>query len=168
MLSPDDKKELQRKRGEGLHQWVLRINGLFKTMTPGECSTTLFNVVQEAYNTGAKERGKSGTMSSAKHIKISGTDKKPKPKPKEEEESEMVTVESSIIDKMDMPVTLTGISIRARNVLKKAGITTIGELVQYSRDELRKLPRAGTAFIFEVESMLDEYGLNLSGAVRHS
>ena len=160
MLTPEDKKELLRKRGEGLHQWVLRINGYFSNMTPSECSTALFNVVQEAYNTGAKERGMSGTMSEGKHIKISGTDKKPKPK--EEEESEKVTVESSIIDKMDMPVTLTGISIRARNVLKKAGITTLGEVIQHSREDLRNLRGAGTAFLFEIENMLEEYGLSLS------
>jgi predicted flap endonuclease-1-like 5' DNA nuclease len=168
MLTPEDKKELLRKRGEGLHQWVLRINGYFSNMTPSECSTALFNVVQEAYNTGAKERGKSGTMSSAKHIKLSGTDKKPKAKAKEKEEQEEVTIDSSIIDKMDMPVTLTGISIRARNVLKKAGITTLGEIVQYSREDLRNLRGAGTAFVFEIESMLDEYGLNLKGTVMRS
>ena len=79
-----------------------------------------------------------------------------------------MTIESSVVDKMDLPVTLTGISVRARNVLKKAGITTLGELVQYSRDELRNLRGAGTAFVFEMESMLDEYGLSLKGTVMRS
>jgi predicted flap endonuclease-1-like 5' DNA nuclease len=162
MLTPEDKKELLRKRGEGLHQWVLRINGYFSNMTPSECSTALFNVVQEAYNTGARERGKSGTMSEGKK-RTSSMPKMPKQK-----KSEEVTIDSSIIDKMDMPVTLTGISIRARNVLKKAGITTLGEIVQYSREELRHLRGAGTAFVFEIESMLDEYGLNLKGTVMRS
>ena len=155
MLTPEDKKELQRKRGEGLHQWVLRINGYFRTMTPSECSTALFNVVQEAYITGAKERGKSSIMSEGK--------KRTPPMPKmPKQEQEKVTVESSITDKMDMQVTLTGISIRARNILKKADITTLGEIVQYSREDLRNLRGAGTAFIFEVENMLEEYGLSLS------
>ena len=162
MLTPDEKKELLRKRGEELHQWVLRINGYFSNMTPSECSTALFNVVQEAYNTGAKERGKSGTMSEGKKRTPS------MPKMPKKKESEDMTIESSIIDKMDMPVTLTGISIRARNVLKKAGITTLGEIVQYSREDLRNLRGAGTAFVFEIESMLDEYGLNLKGTVMRS
>lgn len=158
MLTDDDKKELQRKRGESLHQWVMRIGGYFHTMTDGECSTTLYNVVLEAYRTGAKERGKSGTMSQAKSIELSDIDKMPTSKAKEKD----VTIESSIIDKMDMPVTLTGISVRARNILKKAGITTLGELVQYSREDLRNFRGAGTAFLFEVENMLGEYGLSLS------
>ena len=157
MLTDDDKKELQRKRGEGLHQWVLRINGYFRIMTTDECSTALFNIVQEAYNTGAKERGKSNIRQEAKTIMLSGTDKKPKGKKKK------VTADSPIIDKMELPVTLTGISIRARNVLKKAGITTLGEVVQLSRDELRNIRGAGTAFIFEIENMLEEYGLSLNG-----
>ena len=159
MLTPEDKKELLRKRGEGLHQWVLRINGYFRVMTTDECSTTLFNIVQEAYNTGAKERGKSNIRSEgkSKYIALSDRDEKRKAKRKK------VTVESSIVDKMELPLTLTGISIRARNVLNRAGIHTIGEVVQLSRDELRNLRGAGTAFIFEIENMLDEYGLSLNG-----
>ena len=158
MLTDDDKKELQRKRGEGLHQWVLRINGYFKTMTPSECSTTLFNVVQEAYNTGAKERGKSGTMSEGKKK----TRTPPMPKMPKQKKPKKVTAESSIVEKMDLQIKFTNLSQRAQNVLEKAGVFTIGEVVQYTRDELRKLPRAGTAFLFEVENMLEEYGLSLS------
>lgn len=155
MLSPDEKKELQRKRGEGLHQWVLRINGYFRIMTTDECSTALFNIVQEAYNTGAKERGKSNIRQEAKTITLSGRDKKPKKK--------KVTIESSIIDKMELPVSYTKLSQRALNVLQRAGIQTIGEIVQLSRDELRNIRGAGTAFIFEIENMLEEYGLSLNG-----
>lgn len=155
MLTPEDKKELLRKRGEGLHQWVLRINGYFRVMTTDECSTALFNIVQEAYNTGAKERGKSNIRQEAKTITLSGRDKKPKKK--------KVTIESSIIDKMELPVSYTKLSQRALNVLQRAGIHTIGEIVQLSRDELRNIRGAGTAFIFEIENMLDEYGLSLNG-----
>ena len=162
MLTEDEKKELFRKRGEGLHQWVLRINGYFKTMTPSECSTALFNIVKEAYNTGAKEAVKSSTMSDGKKRTPS------MPKMPKQKKPKKVTVESSIVDKMDLQIKFTNLSQRAQNVLDKAGVLTIGELVQYSRDELRKLPRAGTAFIFEVENMLEEYGLSLSGVVKHS
>ena len=156
MLTPDEKKELYRKRGEGLHQWVLRINGYFKMMTPSECSTTLFNIVQEAYNTGAKERGKSGTMSEGKK-KTPSMPRMPKQK-----KPKKVTAGSSIVEKMDLQIKFTNLSQRAQNVLEKAGVFTIGQVVQYTRDELRKLPRAGTAFLFEVENMLEEYGLSLS------
>lgn len=155
MLTDDDKKALQRKRGESLHQWVMRIGGYFRTMTDGECSTTLYNVVLEAYRTGAKEAGKSSIMSEGKK-RTPSMPRMPKKKPKK------VTAESSIIEKMDLNIKFTGISLRAQNVLEKAGVFTIGELVQYTRDELRKLPRAGTAFLFEVENMLGEYGLSLS------
>ena len=157
MLTSDEKKELQRKRGEGLHQWVLRINGYFKTMTPSECSTALFNVVQEAYNTGAKERGKSGTMSEGKKRTPS------MPKMPKQKKPKKVTAESSIIEKMDLNIKFTNLSQRALNVLQRAGIQTIGEIVQLSRDELRNIRGAGTAFIFEIENMLDEYGLSLNG-----
>jgi len=156
MLTPEDKKELQRKRGEGLHQWVLRINGYFSNMTPSECSTALFNVVQEAYNTGAKERGKSGTMSEGKKRTPS------MPKMPKQKKPNKVTVESSIVEKMNLNIKFTNLSQRAQNVLKKAGITTLGEVIQHSREDLRNLRGAGTAFIFEMESMLDEYGLSLS------
>ena len=120
-----------------------------------ECSTALFNIVQEAYNTGAKERGKSSIRQEAKTITLSGRDKKPKKK--------KVTIESSIIDKMELPVSYTKLSQRALNVLQRAGIQTIGEIVQLSRDELRNIRGAGTAFIFEIENMLEEYGLSLNG-----
>ena len=156
MLSPDEKKELLRKRGEGLHQWVLRINGYFSNMTPSECSTTLYNIVLEAYRTGAKEAGKSGTMSEGKKRTPS------MPKMPKQKKPKKVTAESSIVEKMDLNIKFTKLSQRAQNVLEKAGVFTIGEVVQYTRDELRKLPRAGTAFLFEVENMLEEYGLSLS------
>ena len=120
-----------------------------------ECSTALFNIVQEAYNTGAKERGKSSIRQEAKTITLSGRDKKSKKK--------KVTIESSIIDKMELPVSYTKLSQRALNVLQRAGIQTIGEIVQLSRDELRNIRGAGTAFIFEIENMLEEYGLSLNG-----
>ena len=157
MLTSDDKKELQRKRGEGLHQWVLRINGYFRVMTTDECSTALFNIVQEAYNTGAKERGKSGTMSEGKKRTPS------MPKMPKQKKPKKVTAESSIIEKMDLNIKFTNLSQRALNVLQRAGIQTIGEIVQLSRDELRNIRGAGTAFIFEIENMLDEYGLSLNG-----
>lgn len=162
MLTDDDKKALHRKRGESLHQWVMRIGGYFRTMTDGECSTTLYNVVLEAYRTGAKEAGKSSIMSEGKKRSPSMPRMPKQKKPKK------VTAESSIIEKMDLNVKFTGLSLRAQNVLEKAGVFTIGEVVQYTRDELRKLPRAGTAFIFEVENMMGEYGLSLSGAVKSS
>ncbi len=164
MLTDDDKKELQRKRGESLHQWVMRIGGYFHAMTDGECSTTLYNVVSEAYRTGAKEAGKSSIMSEGKKkARALAMPKMPKQK-----KPKKVTAEYSIIEKMDLNIKLTGLSQRAQNVLEKAGVFTIGEVVQYTRDELRKLPRAGTAFIFEIENMLEKYGLSLSGAVKHS
>ena len=151
MLTDDDKKELQRKRGESLHQWVMRIGGYFRTMTDGECSTTLYNVVLEAYRTGAKEAGKSSIKRTPSMPRMP---KQKKPK--------KVTAQSSIVEKMDLNIKFTNLSQRAQNVLEKAGVFTIGEVVQYTRDELRKLPRAGTAFLFEVENMLEEYGLSLS------
>ena len=86
----------------------------------------------------------------------------------EQKKPKKVTVDSSIVDKMDLQIKFTNLSQRAQNVLERAGVMTIGELVQYSRDELRNLRGAGTAFLFEVENMLDEYGLSLSGAVKHS
>lgn len=148
MLTDEDKRALLKVHGETIHQWVLRINGYFPDMNSCERLNTLYNIAEEAFKAGVKERITNNDNARAK-IKTATMIKK------------KVTAESSIVDKMELPVIYTGLRQHSLNVLSRAGITTIGELMQYSRKELLKLPRAGMAVVFDIEEMLKTYGLGL-------
>jgi DNA-directed RNA polymerase subunit alpha len=53
------------------------------------------------------------------------------------------------------------IGVRAYNCLKRAGIQTIGELVQKSESELKAIPNFGDRSIDEVKESLHSLGLGL-------
>jgi DNA-directed RNA polymerase subunit alpha len=53
------------------------------------------------------------------------------------------------------------IGVRAYNCLKRAGIQTIGDLVQKSESELRAIPNFGERSIEEVKESLAALGLSL-------
>lgn len=54
-------------------------------------------------------------------------------------------------------------SSRSLNCLKKAGVKKVGELVQYSEEELMKFKNFGSKSLTEVRSKLSEYKLKLKG-----
>jgi DNA-directed RNA polymerase subunit alpha len=54
-------------------------------------------------------------------------------------------------------------SSRSLNCLKKAGVKKVGELVQYSEEELMKFKNFGSKSLTEVRSKLAEYKLKLKG-----
>lgn len=60
-----------------------------------------------------------------------------------------------------IPIMGAGFSRRATNILCRAGVATVGDLVQYSREELRKLRNFGAGSLMDVENVLRAHGLEL-------
>ena len=56
------------------------------------------------------------------------------------------------------------LGVRSYNCLKRAGIQTVGDLVQKSESELAAIPNFGRKSIEEVKETLDARGLALRGA----
>ncbi len=74
----------------------------------------------------------------------------------EEEEPE----EKSELDKLlEMPVEDLELSMRAFNCLKRAGINTVGELIQKTEREISKVRNMGKKSLAEVKGKLAELGL---------
>ena len=55
------------------------------------------------------------------------------------------------------------LGVRSYNCLKRAGIQTVGDLVQKSESELAAIPNFGRKSIEEVRSALASHGLTLKG-----
>lgn len=66
--------------------------------------------------------------------------------------------ESSIYDQ---PVEGLGLSVRSLNCLKRAGVRTVGDLVQYNEEDVMKLKNFGQKSLDEIKDKLVEYGLGL-------
>jgi DNA-directed RNA polymerase subunit alpha len=73
------------------------------------------------------------------------------PEPGEEEESGVL---AQPIEDMDL-------TVRSYNCLKREGVTTVGELVQKTEDDLLEIRNFGQKSIDEVKAKLDEMGLSL-------
>jgi len=52
------------------------------------------------------------------------------------------------------------LSVRALNCLKAADVETLGELVQYNRNDLLKFRNFGKKSLTELDDLLDNMGLN--------
>ncbi len=61
---------------------------------------------------------------------------------------------------LDMTIEELDLSVRSYNCLKRAGINTVGELVQKPEDEMMKVRNLGKKSLEEVEQKLDELGLS--------
>ncbi len=61
----------------------------------------------------------------------------------------------------DMPVENLGLSVRSLNCLKRAGVRTVGDLVQYNEEDVMKLKNFGQRSLDEIKNKLVEYGLGL-------
>lgn len=149
MLNKENKKALMLQRRETIHQWCLRIAPYFGGMTDPERVNTLYNIAEEAFKAGMRERF---NQYNRKNNKAGSA---------EEKESVRAFMAPVVADKLDISITHTGLSRRATNVLSSAGIITLGDLVQHSGKELLRLPRAGFSCLYEVEEMLKTYGLTL-------
>jgi DNA-directed RNA polymerase subunit alpha len=72
---------------------------------------------------------------------------------------EAVAEEDPILSR---PIRDLELSIRSENCLLRAGVRTIGDLVQYTRDDLLKIRNLGKISLKEIEEKLDIFGLSLS------
>ncbi|MCS7021177.1 MAG: tetratricopeptide repeat protein [Gemmataceae bacterium] len=64
---------------------------------------------------------------------------------------------------LNKPVTELNLSVRARKCMNRLGITTLGELIQRSADELLEAKNFGQTSLKEVREKLAQYNLKLRG-----
>jgi DNA-directed RNA polymerase subunit alpha len=64
---------------------------------------------------------------------------------------------------LNKPVSDLNLSVRARKCMNRLGITTLGELVQRTADELLEAKNFGQTSLAEVRDKLAQYGLTLRG-----
>ena len=77
-----------------------------------------------------------------------------------EEATEGETVEKSEVEKvLEMPIEELELSMRSFNCLKRAGINTVGELIQKTEEEISKVRNMGKKSLEEVKNKLAEMGL---------
>ncbi|MBM3463940.1 MAG: DNA-directed RNA polymerase subunit alpha [Armatimonadetes bacterium] len=62
---------------------------------------------------------------------------------------------------LDMPVENLGLSVRSLNCLKRAGVRTVGDLQQYTEEDVMKLKNFGQKSLDEIKDKLVEFGLGL-------
>jgi DNA-directed RNA polymerase subunit alpha len=73
----------------------------------------------------------------------------------EQGEDEVSGVLAQPIEDMDL-------TVRSYNCLKREGVTTVGELIQKSEDDLLEIRNFGQKSIDEVKAKLEDMGLGLS------
>jgi DNA-directed RNA polymerase subunit alpha len=64
---------------------------------------------------------------------------------------------------LNKPVTELNLSVRARKCMNRLGISSLGELVQRTADELLEIKNFGMTSLTEVREKLGQYGLKLRG-----
>jgi hypothetical protein len=156
-MTEEERYDLMRDRrnGETLHQWVLRIMGRLQEMTKDDLSTTLFNILKEAYIAGASsnEKGKKNRKvvegefillqhQAAQDLKKELEDGKPE-------------------TRLEVYIKNTPLTPRATNALQRAGVKTLGDLVQLTKLDITNIRGLGQAGLFDIEEMLKTYGLQL-------
>ena len=73
-------------------------------------------------------------------------------------------VDSSIDrETLDKPIASMGFSVRARKCMSRSGITTLGDLIRKTADELLQYKNFGVTSLAEVRDKLETYGLRLHG-----
>ena len=73
-------------------------------------------------------------------------------------------VDSSIdIETLNKPIASMGFSVRARKCMSRSGITTLGDLIRKTADELLQYKNFGVTSLAEVRDKLETYGLHLHG-----
>jgi hypothetical protein len=63
----------------------------------------------------------------------------------------------------DLPIEELDLGMRAYNNLKRVGIRTIGQLIEYTSDEILAIPKLGRRQLRSIEEGLSELGLFLKG-----
>ena len=72
-----------------------------------------------------------------------------------------VILEARVIGKSSQFIEELELTMRTSNCLKEAKIHTVGQLEQWTRDELLRLPNLGRKSLKEVEEQLEKMGLKL-------
>jgi hypothetical protein len=156
-MTEEERYDLMRDRrnGETLHQWVLRIMGRLQEMTKDDLSTTLFNILKEAYIAGAssnKKGKKNRKVVEGEFILLqhqAAQDLK-----KELEDGKPET-------RLEVYIKNTPLTPRTINALHRAGVKTLGDLVQLTKLDITNIRGLGQAGLFDIEEMLKTYGLQL-------
>lgn len=65
-------------------------------------------------------------------------------------------------DIKNLPLEKIRLTVRCRGGLRRAGVTTLGELAELTRNDLLKLRNLGKGTLGEIEDMLAEHGLTLA------
>ncbi len=80
------------------------------------------------------------------------------------QQQQLPEVDTSIdIETLNKPISSMGFSVRARKCMTRSGITTLGDLIRKTADELLQYKNFGVTSLTEVREKLDEYGLHLHG-----
>ena len=70
-------------------------------------------------------------------------------------------------DLLAKPIDDCGLSVRSINSLKNSSISTLGDLVRYTREDLLKVKNVGEKALTEIEQMLEKenlaFGMDVSG-----
>ena len=64
---------------------------------------------------------------------------------------------------LDRPISELNLSVRARKCMTRLGLTTIGELIRKSGDDLLECKNFGVTSLYEVREKLEQVGLKLRG-----
>lgn len=78
-----------------------------------------------------------------------------------EEESIFVEIEEQDTGRLDTPINDMHLSVRAYNCLMRQGVSTVGQLVECTENDLLNVRNFGAKSIEEVKDKLIEMGLNL-------
>ena len=84
--------------------------------------------------------------------------------PEEPEEEEPAAINEELQEKLKTPISELELSVRSANCLREAKISTIGELVEKSPQELLKYRNFGKKSLAEIEELLKGMGLSLGMA----
>ena len=64
---------------------------------------------------------------------------------------------------MERPISDLNLSVRARKCMTRLGLTTIGELIRKSADDLLECKNFGVTSLTEIREKLVEFNLSLRG-----
>jgi len=83
------------------------------------------------------------------------------PEEAEEEELQMTKEESSLYEKLRLPISELELSVRSANCLREGNVKSIADLVRKSEDEMLGLKNFGKKSLTEIKELLAVMGLSL-------
>jgi DNA-directed RNA polymerase subunit alpha len=79
-----------------------------------------------------------------------------------EEAAAAAGVDEELIRKLNLPIAMLDLSVRAANCLESARVETVGQLIQQAEGDLLRLRSFGRTSLREVKKKLEELGLDLN------